>query len=227
MSAELVSLKHARVPALLLSFAFGVAGFATGINALVKSDHQKRAIRSVAPAGATVNIDTSDVFAVGCVVTAVCGAIAVASAAFFLLLIFAKPYLGSPVPFSTRTLRFQSHILLFLTIGLFACLVPFTDFVANREANVTAFIGTLQLPQVIIQNVEQSLGLTSVYHRIGYLRLATIIPWITFLLSAISTGLSYAAARHARKAVDLRTENSLNGSIKEKIEGDVKQREVV
>lgn len=164
MLAATAPLRTARLAALFLTFAFGVIGFATGINALVKSNDQKDLVKNQAPLGAVVTIDTGDVFKVGCVVTAVCAALAALSLLSLVLLLFTR----SAKSLSTRTLPLQGGLFAFLTLWLFAALVAMTDFVANREAKVTAFIGTLQLQPAVIKTVEAQLGVTSVYREIDY-----------------------------------------------------------
>ncbi|KAH9896779.1 hypothetical protein C8Q73DRAFT_687002 [Cubamyces lactineus] len=192
MVAASTPYKVPRLAALALTFVFGVVGFALGINALVKSNNQKDLVKQqAAPLGATVSIDTDDVFDVGCVVTAVCAALAVVSLASLAFLLFTR---------STRTLTLQGLLLSFLTIWLFASLIPMTDFVANRQAKVTAFIGAVPVPDSLIQTVQQELGVSSVYNQIGYLKNAVILPWFAFLFGAISSVLSLAAARRARYA---------------------------
>ena len=97
----------------------------------------------------------------GYVLTVVCGLIAVASF-LFLLPVFVLPALVG------RTLKIQGAVLAFLSVWCFACLVPLTDFFANHSAKVTAFIGSIQLPQSIIQGVEAQVGATPVYHKVSY-----------------------------------------------------------
>lgn len=167
MLAATAPYRAARLAPLFLTFAFGVIGFATGINALAKSNDQKDLVKEQAPLGATVDIDTSDVFTVGCVVTAVCAALAVVSLLSFLSLLFTHSTKGG-VPLCTRLLRPLAFLLAFLSVWLFAALVAMTDFVANREAKVTAFIGTFSLDSGVIKTVEQQLGVTSVYREIDY-----------------------------------------------------------
>ncbi|KAH9846393.1 hypothetical protein C2E23DRAFT_744219 [Lenzites betulinus] len=198
MFAATAPYKSARLASLFLTFAFGVVGFAMGISALVKSNDQKDLVKSQAPGGATVNIDTNDVFKVGCVVTAVCAALAVVSLVSFVLLFFTRAATKTTAPLSTRTLPLQAILLSFLSLWLFASLVAMTDIVANKQAKVTAFIGTLQLQDSIIKAVEAQLGVTSVYREINYLRLAVILPWIAFLFATTSSVLSFLAARRAR-----------------------------
>ncbi|KAI0674228.1 hypothetical protein C8Q78DRAFT_1067327 [Trametes maxima] len=225
MHAATTPYRPARLATLFLTFAFSVIGFATGINALVKSNDQKDLVKKQAPAGTTVNIDTNDVFQVGCVVTAVCAVLAVVSAGSFVLLLLSHSA-------STRTLKLQGLLTSFLTVWLFASLIPMTDFVANRGAKVSAFLGTVQLPDSLIQAVEQQLGVTSIYRDIDYLRLAVILPWIAFLFGAISSVLSLAAARRARHAAVVSAPAPAVApaepapSFKEKGEADVEQVQV-
>ncbi|KAI0826706.1 hypothetical protein BC628DRAFT_1319898 [Trametes gibbosa] len=227
MSPVIAPFRAPRLAALFLTFAFGVVGFAMGINALVKSHDQKNLVKDQAPSGATVNIDTNDVFKVGCVVTAVCAALAALS---FVLLLFTRSTTKAAAPLSARTLPLQAILFSFLSVWLFASLVAMTDIVANRQAKVSAFIGTLQLQDSIIKAVEAQLGVTSVYREIDYLRLAVILPWIAFLFSTISSVLSFAAvrrsARHTSTAFTSTPARAPEPAASVKEETDIKQVEV-
>lgn len=186
------SLRIARFTSLILATCFGIIGMSVGINALVKSNDQKHMLESNAPMGATVTIDTHDVFDSGVVETVVCGLIALTS--FISLLGLFWSYPGK---LGLRTTHFLSgHILLFLSIWLFATLVPFTDFVANRAAKISASLEGMPLPPSVIQGFEQELGATPVYHKMSYLRLAVIFPWIAFLFALSSAVGEYVAARN-------------------------------
>ncbi|KAJ3487359.1 hypothetical protein NLI96_g3597 [Meripilus lineatus] len=195
-----VPLKFPRLISLFLLISFGIVGMSLGINALAKSNDQKDFLKTHAPQGATVNIDTSDVMSVGTIVTVVCGLLALVSVIIFVPLLL-LPQGASTRALSTRTLPLQTAVLAFLTVFLFAALVPFTDFVATREAEVTAFLGTVQLPQSIIQAAQRQLGVTGVYKDIDYLRNATILPWVTLLFGITSTVLAFMALRVARRTV--------------------------
>ncbi|KAI0929478.1 hypothetical protein AcV7_005322 [Taiwanofungus camphoratus] len=184
---------HLRAVSLFLSFAFGVVGMSLGINALAKSHHQKHEIRNAAPQGAVVSINTHDVLASGVVVTVVCGLIALTS---FLSASHGFITRRSKSVISRRTAPMVAGAVLgFLTIWLFATLVPFTDFVARRHSKVSATLGGVPIPANVIQSVQQALGVTPVYHKIHYLRNATILPWFAFLFGGTSSALSIAAAR--------------------------------
>ncbi|KAL4252235.1 hypothetical protein ABKN59_005523 [Abortiporus biennis] len=170
---SVIPLKPLRLASLFLTLAFGAIGTGVGINALVKSNNDKDLVRNNAPAGATVTINTDDIFDSGAVMTVVCGLITLATLVFFpLVLISRSPKL------SNLTLPLQTGIYSFLSIWLFATLIPVTDFFANRQATVTAFV---------------------VYHKIDYLRLAAILPWFTLLFSTITSVVSFFAWRISKK----------------------------
>lgn len=183
-------LRTTRLASLFLAFAFGVIGTGVGINALVKFENQKHALQRMVPAGASVTIDTNDILSSGIVLTIVCGLTALASLLFFLPL-FSPSKAG-------RFLGVQTAIFGFLSVWLFAVLVPFTDFFANRSAKVFGTIGGFPLPAAAIQQVEQEVGSTPVYRKVHYLLLPAVICWFTFLFAVIATFVSYLAMRHAR-----------------------------
>ena len=161
MSTPRAPLRTARLASLFLAFAFGVIGASVGINALAMYFDQKHDLQRAAPAGATVNIDASDIVSVGYVLTVVCGLIALAAVLFF-------PATYRASPFASRVLGLQTAVFAFLTVWCFACIVPFTDFFATRQAKVTAFIGTLQLPDSIVQAMQERLGATPIYRDVHY-----------------------------------------------------------
>ena len=155
------ALNLARIGSLLLSFAFGVIGMGVGINALVKFHRSTHQLEAAVPAGTSVSVDTSDVLDPGYVLTVVCGLIALASFTF-LLPIFLLP------AFAGRTLRFQGAILAFLSVWLFATLIPFDHFFASRSAKVSASVSGIPIPPSVIQQVVAGLGATLQYRHINY-----------------------------------------------------------
>ncbi|RPD65411.1 hypothetical protein L226DRAFT_520196 [Lentinus tigrinus ALCF2SS1-7] len=192
--------KFARLVSLFLSFSFGVVGLGLGVDALVKGNDDKAKVRSLVPPATSVDIDTSDAVSAGAVVTAFCAALAVMSLLSLLLLLIPSLSTAKRGPtLATRTLPLQAILLTLLTLGLFGSLVAFTDFVANRQAKVTASIGGIAVPPAIVQGIEKAIGTTPVYHELSYLRLAVILPWIAFLFGAISSVLSLLAASQSRR----------------------------
>lgn len=67
-----------------------------------------------------------------------------------------------------RTLRVQAGLLLAACAWLFATMIPYMIFYLHRQAKVTAFIGTTQLPASVIKAVETQSGSTGVYKQISY-----------------------------------------------------------
>ncbi|KAH9922124.1 uncharacterized protein B0H18DRAFT_844676, partial [Fomitopsis serialis] len=195
----------ARLAALALSFAFGIVALSTGINALAKSSDQKRTLKKDVPSVASVTINTNDVLSSGIVVTVVCALIALVSflsivhALFFRLRIVKRnPDGNSWGALHTRHApRAGAAALAFLSVWLFATLVPFTDFVANRSAKISANIGGVPLSAGDIQAYQAAFGLTSVYHKLGYLVAGTVLPWIALLFSSLASALSFHYARQA------------------------------
>ena len=168
MATASAPFKFARIASLILSSVFGIVGLALGVDALVKGNHEKERIQSLVPRGTTVDIDTHDVVTVGAVVSAFSAALGVASLASLGFLLAALVTEKSGPTLASRTLPLQGVLLSILTLGLFGALVPMTDYVANREAKVTAKIGRLTLPPSIVQSVQDAIGATSVYHEISY-----------------------------------------------------------
>lgn len=160
----------ARAASLFFSFVFGVVGLALNANAFVKSNNQKDAVLRVAPRGTSIDINDNDVFDSGAAVTAFCGVLALASAVSLGLLF--PSLLGAAKrrerSLATRTLHWQGAVLSLSTVGLFAALVAMTNFVANGEAKVTASINGVAVPTAVVQSLQRALGVTTVYHEIGY-----------------------------------------------------------
>ncbi|KAI0717453.1 hypothetical protein C8T65DRAFT_707266 [Cerioporus squamosus] len=196
MTLATVPYKTARLVSLFLSFAFGIVGLGLGIDALVKGNEDKSTVRSLVPPGTVVDIDTDDVVNAGGVVTGFCAALAVMSLLSLLLLLFS----GKRGPsLASRTLPLQATLLALFTLGLFGSLVAFTDFVANRQAKVSASLGGVPVPPAIVQSIENAIGVSPVYHVKSYLRLAVILPWIAFLFGLTSSVLSLLAAARSRR----------------------------
>jgi hypothetical protein len=175
-----------------MAWIFGVLGGSFGLNALIKSNQQKSTLRHVA-LPTVVKINTLDITQVGIVATVACTLVSVLSSAFLLAMFIPK--------FNRRSsLKLESFSLLFATIMLFSSLIVFTDFYANRSAKITATLGTVIIPQAIIDKTAAALGQTSVYKDIDYLKWVTYIQWFTFLFATIATVVTFMAASRASPA---------------------------
>lgn len=156
MSRTASGLRLPLLGSLLLLVAFGIIGMSVGINALAKFHDEERDLKKAAPSAAVVHINASDVLNSGYNVTVMCGILGLVSA---LALI---PTLAG------RWLRIFSLLIAFFTTWLFASLVAFTTFFANRSAQVEATIGGVSIDERTIQTIIASLGATTVYKHVSY-----------------------------------------------------------
>ncbi|TFK66464.1 hypothetical protein BDN72DRAFT_899796 [Pluteus cervinus] len=217
--------KWLRLSSLAMTCAWGIIAGSVGLNALVKSNQEKSSIHHAVPPPTIVIINTSDIFNSGVVLTTVSALIAATSFLFVLhhflssfsirnrKSITTAPSTGpgtasvsdhTPqeirVHPSARALFVRSLILGFLGVWLLATLIPFTVFFATRSANVRAFLGGIELSPNLIATVEHSLGLTTVYREISYLRLVAVLPWFTMLFTLFSAALLYLSSLDAEFA---------------------------
>lgn len=183
-----------RIPRLVLlffTFVFAVVSFAVGINAAVKSIQDRNKVYNAAPKGTSVNVDFSDIFDVGAVLTAGCGVLIVVSA-FSLVSLF-RPLRNN----SAYLLRIQTWALFFCALWIFATVIPFDVFFATRSAKVTASLNGVPVSQAIIQSIEKSLGVSPIYKESWFLRLLAIIPWFAFVFAVIAGIFQHLAASRA------------------------------
>lgn len=183
-----------RIPRLVLlffTFVFAVVSFAVGINAAVKSIQDRNKVYNAAPKGTSVNVDFSDIFDVGAVLTAGCGVLIVVSA-FSLVSLF-RPLRNN----SAYLLRIQTWALFFCALWIFATVIPFDVFFATRSAKVTASLNGVPVSQAIIQSIEKSLGVSPIYKESWFLRLLAIIPWFAFVFAVIAGIFQHLAATRA------------------------------
>ncbi|KAB5592927.1 hypothetical protein CTheo_3638 [Ceratobasidium theobromae] len=191
-------LRTPRLLLLCLTWALGVIGAAAGLNAIIKRNDQVADIRkAVSPLGITVNVDTNDLLRSGIVLAVGCLLLAIVTSFFIGLLVLDSLKPRGSIPFSTRTLGLQKASLAFLTLWVFACLIPVTKFAAERSAAVAAYTGGVQLPDSLVRSTESRLGFSRVYWDQLYVRLLTIAPWITFAFALVTTIVTFMAASEA------------------------------
>lgn len=123
------------------------------------------------------NYYPEDIFRTGVVQTTVSALIAVLSFLFFI-----NVFLTTSASRVAQALRIQAVLLAFCGVWLFATLVPFTYYFATRSAQVTASVGGVQLSNTLVNQVERSLGQTSVYRKIGYCTVLPIMLWFCVLM---------------------------------------------
>ncbi|EKM75465.1 hypothetical protein AGABI1DRAFT_116389 [Agaricus bisporus var. burnettii JB137-S8] len=184
-----VPLWRARAASLSMAGAWAIVSFAAGINAVVKSNREKEMVRALAPPNSTVHVNDNDVFQTGAIITAVSLVIFLTTYGSLAFLIYRPTSFTRP-----KLITAQASILALFTAWLFATLVPYTHFFRTRSARIDATLGTFQIPEAIIQRIQQENGLTPVYMQIGYLRLLAILPWIEFFFSLVATMILFMAA---------------------------------
>ncbi|CAE6536807.1 unnamed protein product [Rhizoctonia solani] len=188
-------LRTPRLFLLGLTWALGVIGAAAGLNAIVKRNDQVATIKqAVAALRITVFVDTNDLLRSGIVLAVGCLLLAIVTSIFIGLLVLDSLKPPSASPISTRTLGFQTGLLAFLTVWIFACIVAVTKFAATGSAAVTAYTGGVRVPDSLVHATEARLGFSRVYWDQLYVRILTIPPWITFLFALITTIVSFVAS---------------------------------
>jgi len=183
--------KHVLTVLLALTCSLAIVSGSLGINSLVKSGQQSRRLKNAAPSGVTVNIDYTDILSAGYVLTIGNGLLALASLVFLVQTFF------SSKATTARRHAIRAGILGFLTLWCFASVMAVLILARTRSAKVTAFLGAIQLPAVLVQQQEAALGSSPVYWTEKFLRAGAIVPWFAVLFGALAT----AALLSARPAV--------------------------
>jgi hypothetical protein len=131
-----------------------------------------------------VNVDGNNILTIGRVSTAI-------HALLILLSLLALAALHITRYSSAKTSLVLAGLLGFSAIWLLPTTIAFTVVFATKAAKISASLGGISLSQAIIEAEERAFGLTPVYKHKMYLRVATIIPWFTFLFAAISSVLMF------------------------------------
>ncbi|KAF8578538.1 hypothetical protein K439DRAFT_1663690 [Ramaria rubella] len=205
LPTEHLPLRWVRLPFLLATLGLSCVCIAVGAQALDRTNKLENALMAEAQSiEATIMFDMNDVKATTGVLTAAASLLALASLVFSLSLAFdwinhllnPKPKQSAKErkiededmqsqrpPFSTRTLGFQTAALSFLTVWMFAVLIPSTIFVRTRSAHMTI--------QDTIPNV--SLLVDTRYWDYGFLRCLGAAPWFSVIFSIPATIVTWAA----------------------------------
>lgn len=150
-----------------------------------------------------------DLYQPGVVLTTVCATTALLATIFLILTLrWPKNADGS--------LKIQAWIFTFLSLWVFATQIPYTVFVANRNAKVDAFLAGTQLPAQAVQAALAAAGESTKYSKLhsgttvrvapfGYHMMAltfiptavllAIFPWISQISSIVLILVLFAAAR--------------------------------
>jgi hypothetical protein len=155
-----------------------------------------------------------DLYQPGVVLTAVCATTALLAMIFFVVtLVWPKNATGS--------LKIQAWIFTFFSVWLFATQIPYTIFIANRNAKIDAFLAGRQLPAQAVQAALAAAGESTKYsklhfgtstsYQVGYFMnhdanfspsavLLAIFPWISLLSSIVLVFVLFAAARRHKQS---------------------------
>ncbi|KAG0697563.1 hypothetical protein DFH29DRAFT_945613 [Suillus ampliporus] len=174
---------------LFLTFAFSVVGWSVEINALVKSNQQSSYVKSAAPNGTIVEITYNDMYSLGFVISAACAVLTVVSLVSAYSQIFS---IGSKL----RLLRLQAYLMLFGALWLLAAVIACDVLFATGSSKVTATFDGIAVPQSIIQQMEQDIGVPPEYRKKWFVRLCAILPWFAVLFATLSGLLLHSAARN-------------------------------
>lgn len=215
--------------ALFFSFDFAVVGAALLIRAFIASNDQVRDLRAAIPQGTTLNVnrhgaviwispqlhchsfprlaDITTAGEVSAAVQGIIGGLAVLSAYAVLNRSKTRP----------KFLVILGSLLSFASIWLLAVTIAFTVIFATKSARVSAFLGSVQLSQSIVDAQARALGVSPVYKNQSYresygddpwcwqcahaaphaspvLR-AAILPWFTWLFTTIAAVSVLAESR--------------------------------
>ena len=101
----------------------------------------------------------TDVYQPGVIITTICTTLALLAAIFILVtLLWPKRATGS--------LKIQAGIFTFFSVWLFATQIPYTVFVANHHAKITAFLDGVQLPAQLVQTTLSEAGESDKYSKL-------------------------------------------------------------
>jgi hypothetical protein len=186
------------------------------MQALIKSSQLEKTLNSTAHrTGATIVFDMNDIKDVSIVMTIVAFLLAITSLVFSLSLSYdwirhlmrpkstrtrsqveekinsSNEQLATTTtqyaPFSTRTLRMQTLMLSFLSVWLFAVLIPTTLFSRTRSAHLTV-TGS--------DSLSLSAGIVTSYWDYGFLRCLTAAPWFSLIFSLPASLVTWFAYKN-------------------------------
>jgi len=178
----MVSRKVVAVVLLSLASAFGTVSGCLGINSLVKGYQNAAHQKSLAPPGVTLDINFNDLLAVGWIVCLFNGIFLSTTATIVQLrLQFSKR------PFTRRERKLEVILLGLFTFVCFVTIIPYTIIARTRAAQVTAFIGDVQLPDALVQQTIAASGSSPFYWSNNYVQWTVIVPWFTVPFGILGT----------------------------------------
>ncbi|KAI0047480.1 hypothetical protein FA95DRAFT_1679071 [Auriscalpium vulgare] len=195
-------LKKARLTALAVCWALNVVAGSTGLYSLVRGNQAKSAFRREAPPGVTLQIDVTNIFHPGVVVTAVTTLISVLTSTFFQMTLFHtlfdrmfSRWVRGGVPLATRTLPAQAAVLALCALWLLPTQIAYNVVFSTEATHTKAFLEGVQLPAAVVTAAAEAEHVPMTYRDIGYLRTQAIIPWFSWLFAVIAVIVLFVASR--------------------------------
>ena len=173
---------------------------------MVVLSHSSHCLHSLSP------LSRVDLYQPGVVLTTICATTALLAIIFFIVTLVRPKR-------ATGSLKIQAWIFTFFSVWLVATQIPYTIFVANRNAKVDAFLAGRQLPAQAVQAALAAAGESTKYSKLhpgtlyhvaalGIIALTfspsavllAIFPWISLLSSIILVFVLFAAARRRKQS---------------------------
>jgi len=174
--------------ALFFSFDFAVVGAALLIRAFVAANNQVDDLRAAIPRGTVLNVNNDDI--------TITGKVSIAVQALIIALTTVSAY----TVLNRSKIRPKFFVILgslfsFASLWLLSVTIAFTVIFATKSARVTAFLGSVQLPQSVIDAQARNLGVSPVYKDQSYLLHAAILPWFTWLFTTVAAVAMFLESR--------------------------------
>ncbi|KAI0300561.1 hypothetical protein B0F90DRAFT_1723965 [Multifurca ochricompacta] len=200
--ATVSPLRIQRLVALALCWAWGVISGSVGLNALINANRSQTRLRKASPPGVTIKFNVNDIYQPGVVLTTICAVVTLLATIFFIVTLTRPKH-------ATGSLKIQALIFSFFSLWLFATQIPYTVFVANHHAKITAFLEGVQLPPQIVQAGLATLGASDKYSKLHPAVLLAVFPWIALLFNIILVVVLLTAARR-RDRLETTSQSSIS-----------------
>ncbi|KIJ53405.1 hypothetical protein M422DRAFT_64800 [Sphaerobolus stellatus SS14] len=205
-AGQQLPLRWLRLPLLLLTIALSATTVAVGAQALDKGARLEKQIKQFGESagGVTITFDMSNIKAICIVLTLFASLLTLISIVFTITLASDWiRHLVSPkhqkglgekeldetprLPFSTRTLKWQTISLSFMSLCMLSILIPST--IVSRTGSGRIMVnGSSNVPGVFSFDTR--------YWDYGFLRCVTSAPWFSLIFSAPTSIVTYFAWRY-------------------------------
>ncbi|TDL24487.1 hypothetical protein BD410DRAFT_90935 [Rickenella mellea] len=188
-----------------LTLVWSIVAGALCVQVFIQGNKRSKFIRSHAPAGVEISVNTNDITHLNIGVFIASSLLSSASSNPLMFLLqdmfhvippsAALPW-GLRLPtdrISTRTLRMQAITMLVTSVAVVGATIPFTITARQKEAMVVATMGNIKLPDSFVLQLEASLGVTRIYWHTMYIRVVVFVAWISVLFAIPMTAVTVVA----------------------------------